>query len=308
MFARVFYLVDPSVRVEAKRADGTRAEPDDELLLVEGPARSLLVAERTALNFLQRMCGIATLARRFVDAVPAGNPLRVADTRKTTPGLRSLERYAVRTGAAYNHRNDLGSAVLIKDNHIALAGGIARRSSFACATRRTPAAIEVEVESLDALDQALAAGAEIVMLDNFTDELVAEGVRRAKGRAAGRGVGRRHARADCDARAPRRQRGQRRRADALGPRGGYLARARATTAGMTEGCFDRAEFERLCRQRGLGLGAPLVTAALTASTNDDALAAAKAGAPHGATFVADQQTTGAAGGAGAGLPVRRRLC
>jgi nicotinate-nucleotide pyrophosphorylase (carboxylating) len=183
VFARVFYLVDPSVRVEAMRADGTRAEPGDELLLVEGPARSLLLAERTALNFLQRLSGIATLARRFVDQVPAGNPLRVTDTRKTTPGLRSLERYAVRTGSAFNHRNDLGSAILIKDNHIALAGGIAR--AIELSRRRAPhtSRIEVEVESLDALDQALAAGAEIVMLDNFTDELVAEGVRRAKGRA-----------------------------------------------------------------------------------------------------------------------------
>jgi nicotinate-nucleotide pyrophosphorylase (carboxylating) len=183
VFARVFYLVDPSVRVEAKRADGTRAEPDDELLLVEGPARSLLLAERTALNFLQRLSGIATLARRFVDQVPAGNPLRITDTRKTTPGLRSLERYAVRTGSAFNHRNDLGSAVLIKDNHIALAGGIERAIELSRRHAPHTSRIEVEVESLDALDQALAAGAEIVMLDNFTDELVAEGVRRAKGRA-----------------------------------------------------------------------------------------------------------------------------
>ena len=183
VFARVFYLVDPSVRVEAKRADGTRAEPDDELLLVEGPARSLLLAERTALNFLQRLSGIATLARRFADQVPAGSPLRVTDTRKTTPGLRNLERYAVRTGSAFNHRNDLGSAVLIKDNHIALAGGIARAIELSRRHAPHTSRIEVEVESLDALDQALAAGAEIVMLDNFTDELVAEGVRRAKGRA-----------------------------------------------------------------------------------------------------------------------------
>jgi nicotinate-nucleotide pyrophosphorylase (carboxylating) len=183
VFARVFYLVDPSVRVEAKLADGTRAAPDDELLLVEGPARSLLLAERTALNFLQRLSGIATLARRFVDQVPAGNPLRVTDTRKTTPGLRSLERYAVRTGSAFNHRNDLGSAVLIKDNHIALAGGIARAIELSRRHAPHTSRIEVEVESLEALDQALAAGAEIVMLDNFTDELVAEGVRRAKGRA-----------------------------------------------------------------------------------------------------------------------------
>jgi nicotinate-nucleotide pyrophosphorylase (carboxylating) len=115
--------------------------------------------------------------------VPPGSTLRVTDTRKTTPGLRALERYAVRTGGGFNHRDQLGSAILIKDNHIALAGGIA--PAVESARRRAPhtSRIEVEVESLDALDEALAAGAEVVMLDNFTDELVAEGVRRAKGRA-----------------------------------------------------------------------------------------------------------------------------
>jgi nicotinate-nucleotide pyrophosphorylase (carboxylating) len=183
VFARVFYLVDPGVRVEVLVPDGGRAASGDALLLVEGSARSILMAERTALNFLQRLSGIATLTRRFVDALPASSTLRITDTRKTTPGLRSLERYAVRAGSGFNHRDDLGSAVLIKDNHIALAGSIERAVELA--RRRAPhtSRIEVEVESLEALERALSAGAEIVMLDNFSDELVAEGVRRANGRA-----------------------------------------------------------------------------------------------------------------------------
>jgi nicotinate-nucleotide pyrophosphorylase (carboxylating) len=183
VFARVFYLVDPGVRVEALRLDGHRAAPGEALLVVEGSARSILVAERTALNFLQRLSGIATLARRFADQVPEGSRLRVTDTRKTTPGMRSLERYAVRAGGAFNHRDDLGSAILIKDNHIALAGGV--KPAIELARRRAPhtSKLEVEVESLEALDQALDAGADIVMLDNFADQAVSEAVRRAAGRA-----------------------------------------------------------------------------------------------------------------------------
>jgi nicotinate-nucleotide pyrophosphorylase (carboxylating) len=183
VFARVFFLVDPGVRVEALYADGERAAPGEAVLLVEGKAQSILMGERTALNFLQRLSGIATLSRRYADQLPHGSTLRITDTRKTTPGLRSLERYAVRCGGVHNHRDDLGSAILIKDNHIALAGGI--EPAIARARRRAPhtSRIEVEVESLDALDQALAAGADIVMLDNFTDDAVAEGVRRARGRA-----------------------------------------------------------------------------------------------------------------------------
>jgi nicotinate-nucleotide pyrophosphorylase (carboxylating) len=183
VFARVFYLVDPGVRVEALLPDGARAAPGDALLLVEGSARSLLMAERTALNFLQRLCGIATQSRRFAERVPEGSRLRVTDTRKTTPGLRSLERYAVRTGGAFNHRDDLGSAVLVKDNHIAIAGGV--RAAVELARRRAPhtSKVEVEVESLEALEAALEAGADIVMLDNFDDDAVARAVAITKGRA-----------------------------------------------------------------------------------------------------------------------------
>jgi nicotinate-nucleotide pyrophosphorylase (carboxylating) len=141
------------------------------------------MAERTALNFAQRMSGIATLARSYVRALPEGTKTRVTDTRKTTPGLRALERYAVRTGGAHNHRDTLGSAVLIKDNHIQAAGGIAVAVQRARARAPHTSKIEVEVASLAELDQALAAGADIVMLDNFDEGDIAAGVAKAKGRA-----------------------------------------------------------------------------------------------------------------------------
>lgn len=178
VFARVFALIDPSVRFEALVADGTRAEVGTVLWRVRGAARSLLVAERTALNLVQRMSGTATLARRFVEALPAGSRTRIADTRKTTPGLRVLERYAVRCGGAHNHRNDLGSAVLIKDNHIVAAGGIG--TAVARARQRAPhtSRIELEVASLAQLEEGIAAGADVIMLDNFSMEDVRAAVAR----------------------------------------------------------------------------------------------------------------------------------
>lgn len=183
IFARAFYRVDPALRVEERLAEGTLARPGDVLWLVEGSARSILMAERTALNFTQRMAGVATLTRDYVEAVPRGAKLRIADTRKTTPGLRFLERYAVRVGGGHNHRDCLGSAVLIKDNHIVAAGGITaaikRARDYAPHTSR----IEVEVESLEQLDEALDVGAEIVLLDNFAPEALKEAVNRARGRA-----------------------------------------------------------------------------------------------------------------------------
>lgn len=183
VFARVFYRVDPGVRVERLLDEGTDAKVGDVLWVVEGAARSLLMAERTALNFAQRMSGIATLARSYVRALPAGSTTRITDTRKTTPGLRALERYAVRTGGAHNHRDTLGSAVMIKDNHIQAAGGIAAAVERARARAPHTSKIEVEVASLAELDQALTAGADIVMLDNFQPADVANGVARAKGKA-----------------------------------------------------------------------------------------------------------------------------
>ncbi|MES1176001.1 MAG: carboxylating nicotinate-nucleotide diphosphorylase [Myxococcales bacterium] len=183
VFARVFYRVDPGVRVERRIADGARAKPDDVLWIAEGATRSLLMAERTALNFAQRMSGVATLTRRYVDALPSGTVTRIVDTRKTTPGLRFLERYAVRTGGGHNHRDNLGSAVLIKDNHIVAAGGV--REALDRARKHAPhtSRLEIEVESLEMLDEALEAGADIVMLDNFAPDQIAIAVEHAHGRA-----------------------------------------------------------------------------------------------------------------------------
>jgi nicotinate-nucleotide pyrophosphorylase (carboxylating) len=141
------------------------------------------MAERVALNFAQRMSGVATLTRKFVDAVPEGSKLRIIDTRKTTPGLRVLERYAVRIGGGHNHRDCLGSAVLIKDNHIVAAGGIAQAIERARAYAPHTSRIELEVDTLEQLDAALAARAEIILLDNFDSASLAEAVKRAQGRA-----------------------------------------------------------------------------------------------------------------------------
>jgi nicotinate-nucleotide pyrophosphorylase (carboxylating) len=183
VFARAFYRVDAGLRVEEKLPEGARAKPDDVLWIVEGSARSILMAERVALNFAQRLSGTATMTRHFVDAIPHGSKLRIADTRKTTPGLRFLERYAVRVGGGHNHRDCLGSAVLIKDNHIVAAGGI--RAAIERARQHAPhtSRIEIEVESLLELDEALAAGADIVLLDNFDRDALKTAIDKARGRA-----------------------------------------------------------------------------------------------------------------------------
>ncbi|HVW26198.1 MAG TPA: carboxylating nicotinate-nucleotide diphosphorylase [Polyangiaceae bacterium] len=183
VFRAVFAEVDPKLEVVTLAAEGTAAQAGDVLWTVRGSARSILMGERTALNFVQRMAGVATLARKYVSALPANGATRITDTRKTTPGLRMLERYAVRTGGAHNHRDTLGSAVLIKDNHIVAAGGI--RSAVSRARQRAPhtSKIEIEVESLSELDAALEAGADIVMLDNFSPSDIEVAVARARGRA-----------------------------------------------------------------------------------------------------------------------------
>jgi nicotinate-nucleotide pyrophosphorylase (carboxylating) len=183
VFARVFARVDPATKVEIATIEGARVAAGAKLWTVRGRARSLLMAERVALNLAQRMSGVATATRAYVDAIPANAKTRITDTRKTTPGLRVLERYAVRVGGGHNHRDHLGSAVLIKDNHVAACGGvgkaIARARDHATHTSR----IECEVDTLAQLDEALAAGADIVLLDNMDTDTVKEAVARTKGRA-----------------------------------------------------------------------------------------------------------------------------
>jgi nicotinate-nucleotide pyrophosphorylase (carboxylating) len=176
----VFRQVDPAVTFQTARTDGGHCVPGDVLATLTGSAASLLTAERTALNFLQRLSGIATLTRAFVDA--AAGRITILDTRKTTPTLRLLEKYAVRAGGGLNHRGGLDDGILIKDNHVRLAGGVSE------AVRRTRAAgrempIEVEAQSLDQVDDAVAAGADIVLLDNLSTAEITEAVRRIGGRA-----------------------------------------------------------------------------------------------------------------------------
>ena len=176
--AEVFRRVDPAIRTETGRRDGDEVAAGGDILQVSGPARGLLRAERTALNFLQRLSGIATLTRAFVRAI-SGSRARIADTRKTFPGARALERLAVRAGGGSNHRHDLGSGVLIKDNHLAVAGSLAAAVSQSRAVAPHGMKIEVEVDTLEQLEQALAAGADIILLDNFAAADVARAVERA---------------------------------------------------------------------------------------------------------------------------------
>jgi nicotinate-nucleotide pyrophosphorylase (carboxylating) len=175
-----FRLLEPGVQIRVRKADGERCAPGDVVAEVTGSARALLTGERTALNFLQRLSGVATSARRFVDA--AAGRIVVLDTRKTTPGLRLLEKYAVRAGGATNHRVGLFDAILIKDNHIRLAGGVAAAVARARA-RRPGMAVEVEAETLDQVDEALAAGAETILVDNMVVACIRDAVTHAAGRA-----------------------------------------------------------------------------------------------------------------------------
>ncbi len=183
VFARVFAMIAPDLEVTLHVADGTRVDAGTRLWTVRGRARPILMGERVALNLTQRMTGVATLTRRHVDAVPATSHTRITDTRKTTPGLRILERYAVRAGGGTNHRDSLGAAVLIKDNHIAACGSVTEAVTRARHRAPHTSKIECEVDSLTQLDEALAAGADIVLLDNMDTSTVAEAVRRTKGRA-----------------------------------------------------------------------------------------------------------------------------
>jgi len=176
----VFRQLDPDSRGVSRRRDGDACRAGEIVAEVDGSARALLTGERTALNFLQRLSGIATRARRYVEA--SGGRITVIDTRKTTPGLRLLEKYAVRAGGATNHRVGLFDAILIKDNHIHLAGGV-RRAVELCRAGRPGARVEIEAETLADVDEALDAGAEIVLVDDMSTADIREAVARAKGRA-----------------------------------------------------------------------------------------------------------------------------
>jgi nicotinate-nucleotide pyrophosphorylase (carboxylating) len=178
---RTFLRLDPGASWVAHHADGDAVTPGTDLAHVDGNARWLLAAERTALNFLQRLSGTATLTRRFVDA--AAGRCRIVDTRKTTPGLRALQRWAVRCGGGHNHRNDLGAGVLIKENHIRACGSVAAAIRAAHDHAPHPLRIECEVTTLAELRQALDAGADAVLLDNMTDDQVREAVGIVAGRA-----------------------------------------------------------------------------------------------------------------------------
>ena len=174
--------MDPAATVEMRIADGETFEAGAVLVEVEANAHALLAAERTALNLLGRLCGIATLTRTYVEAV-AGTGARIADTRKTTPGLRALEKHAVACGGGLNHRFGLDDAILIKDNHVAVCGGVGEAVRRAKAFAPHLMKVEVEVDGLDQLDEALAEKPDVIMLDNFSLTDLAEAVRRAAGRA-----------------------------------------------------------------------------------------------------------------------------
>jgi nicotinate-nucleotide pyrophosphorylase (carboxylating) len=182
----VFLSVDPSLKIITALPDGHTTSAEDTVLILEGDGRSLLMAERVALNFMQRLSGIATLTGRFCEAV-RGYPTRILDTRKTTPGLRALEKWAVRLGGGHNHRFSLSDGLLIKDNHLALLH--AERVGLAQACRQARAAgphglkVIVEVQQLGQVKEALAGEADVILLDNMTPNQVHQAVGHIKGRA-----------------------------------------------------------------------------------------------------------------------------
>ena len=178
--AEAFRQLDPGVAMAAHRRDAEQCRPGDEVAAFAGTAAGLLTAERTALNFIQRLSGIATLTRAFVEA--ARGRIAILDTRKTTPLLRTLEKYAVRAGGGVNHRMALDDGILIKDNHVRLAGGVrAAVTRMRRANREMPT--EVEAQSLEQVEEALEAGADIILLDNLSTREITDAVRRCRGRA-----------------------------------------------------------------------------------------------------------------------------
>jgi nicotinate-nucleotide pyrophosphorylase (carboxylating) len=179
---RVFTRVDAALKVTPLAHDGDRVKKGAKVLNVSGPTASMLTAERTALNFLQRLSGVATLARKYADAV-ADTGVRIVDTRKTTPGWRALEKYAVRCGGCFNHRSSLGEHVLIKDNHIAAAGSLKRAVTLARAAAPHLAKIEVEAKTLAEVKEALRVKADVILLDNMPPEIIRKAVELVAGAA-----------------------------------------------------------------------------------------------------------------------------
>lgn len=184
-----FALVDPAIVLEVEKPDGSRVVPGDVVGRLEGPARGLLTGERTALNFMGRMSGIATVTRSIVDSIKEFDAT-IVDTRKTTPGLRAIEKYAVRAGGGGNHRFGLDDAVLIKDNHVAIAGGIRPAIERAKAGVGHLVKIEVEVDTLAQLEEALAIGVDAVLLDNMSVTELSQAVAMVAGRAITEASGR----------------------------------------------------------------------------------------------------------------------
>jgi nicotinate-nucleotide pyrophosphorylase (carboxylating) len=184
-----FELVEPALRIERLREDGVRVARGDRIALIAGPARGVLAAERTALNLLSRMSGVATATRALADAIE-GSKAKIVCTRKTTPGLRTLEKEAVRLGGGANHRFGLDDAMLIKDNHLALAGGVKPALERARAHAGHLVKIELEVDTLDQLAQAIEVGVDAVLLDNMSPETLRRAVAMVDGRAVTEASGR----------------------------------------------------------------------------------------------------------------------
>lgn len=179
----VFRQLNPAIELELHCLEGTAARPGDLLAKVKGPLREILSGERTALNFLQRLSGIATRTRFFRDLLADFPGVKLTDTRKTTPGLRVLEKYAVRVGGGHNHRFNLAASVLIKDNHLIVAGGVQQAVTSAVKNIPHTMTVEVEVETEEQVNEALAAGVDLIMLDNMSPEQIGKMVKLINGRA-----------------------------------------------------------------------------------------------------------------------------
>lgn len=182
IFSRVFTLLDSSAEIESFVTDGDEVANGDLLAVVTADVKALLSGERTALNYLQRMSGIATYTHSIVELL-SGSKTRLLDTRKTTPNMRIFEKYAVKVGGGYNHRYNLSDGILLKDNHIAAAGGVKKAVEMAKEYAPFVRKIEVEVENLTMLEEALEAGAEIIMLDNMSTEMMKQAVEMVAGKA-----------------------------------------------------------------------------------------------------------------------------